>query len=71
LEARLESVRFYDCDLAGADFRGASVRQSEFRRVDLSWLEGVQGLRGAAMEWSDIVAMAGLWAAALGIEVLD
>jgi hypothetical protein len=28
-------------------------------------------LRGAAMEWPDIVDMAGIWAAALGIEVLD
>jgi len=31
----------------------------------------VQSLRGAAMEWADVVGMAGLWAAALGIEVLD
>jgi hypothetical protein len=34
-------------------------------------MQGVESLRGAAMEWSDIVGMAGVWAAALGIEVLD
>jgi uncharacterized protein YjbI with pentapeptide repeats len=71
LDAQLESVRFHDCDLSGADFRGAVLRHCEFRRVELSGLEGVQSLRGAAMEWSDIIGMAGVWAAALGIEVLD
>jgi uncharacterized protein YjbI with pentapeptide repeats len=71
LEAKLESVRFDACDLTGADFRGVTLRACEFRRCDLSGLEGVPSLRGAAMEWADIVGMAGLWAAALGIEILD
>ena len=39
--------------------------------VDLTGAHGIQRLRGSAMEWSDIVEMAGVWAAALGIEVLD
>ena len=34
-------------------------------------LEGIDSLRGSAMEWSDIVDMAGIWAAALGIAVID
>jgi uncharacterized protein YjbI with pentapeptide repeats len=71
LEARLEAVRFHACDLSGADFRGASLRSCEFRGCDLTRLDGVQSLRGAAMEWPDIVGMAGLRAAALGIETLD
>ncbi len=41
------------------------------RIADLTEMQGVKNLSGAAMEWSDIVAMAGSWAAALGIEVLD
>lgn len=71
LEAHLESVRFHSCDLTRADFRGARLQHCEFRRSDLSGLQGVDSLRGAAMEWPDIVEMAAVWAAALGIEVLD
>lgn len=71
LEARLDSVRFHDCDLTRADFRGARLRRCEFRRCNLADLQGVESLRGAAMQWPAIVEMAGIWAAALGIEVLD
>ena len=38
---------------------------------NLSELNGVESLRGAAMEWPDIIEMAGILAAALGIETLD
>lgn len=71
LDARLESVRFHDCDLTRADFRGARLRRCEFRRCHLAGLTGVESLRGAAMQWPAIIEMAGTWAAALGIEVLD
>ena len=71
LEAQLDEVRFHGCDLTRADFRGARLNQCEFRRCDLTGLEGVESLRGAALEWSDIVGMAGVWAGALGIERLD
>jgi uncharacterized protein YjbI with pentapeptide repeats len=71
LDARLESVRFTGCDLTRSDFRGARLRHCELRRCDLTDLQGVEGLRGAAMEWSAIVGMAGVFAAALGVEVLD
>ncbi len=71
LESKLESVRFHSCQLTRADFRGARMQQCEFRRCNLNGLQGVESLRGAAMEWPDIVDMAGVWATALGIEVLD
>ncbi len=71
LDAQLESVGFHHCDLTAADFRGARMQQCEFRRSDLTGLQGIKNLRGAAMEWPDIVELAGVWAAALGIEVLD
>jgi uncharacterized protein YjbI with pentapeptide repeats len=71
LEAQLDAVRFHRCDLARADFRGARLKACEFRRCNLTGLEGVGSLRGAAMEWPDVVEMAGVWAAALGIEILD
>jgi uncharacterized protein YjbI with pentapeptide repeats len=71
LEARLDSVRFHGCDLTNADVRGARLKHCELRRCQLSGLQGVESLRGVAMEWPDIVEMAGVWAATLGIEVLD
>jgi uncharacterized protein YjbI with pentapeptide repeats len=71
LEARLESVCFNGCDLSEADVRGARLAHCELRRCELTGLQGVESLRGAAMEWSDIIDMAGVWAKALGIEVLD
>jgi uncharacterized protein YjbI with pentapeptide repeats len=71
LDAQLDGVRFYRCDLTRADFRGARLKRCEFRHSNLTGLEGVANLRGAAMEWPDVVAMAGTWAAALGIEILD
>ncbi len=71
LDARLESVRFHRCDLEQADFRGAHMQHCEFRRSDLTGLQGIESLRGAAMEWPDIIGHVGAWAAALGIDVLD
>jgi len=71
LDARLECVRFHRCELTRGDFRGASLERCEFRGGDLTDLEGVTHLRGAAIDWAGIIANANLWAAALGIEILD
>jgi Pentapeptide repeats (8 copies) len=71
MQARLESVAFHGCDLTNGDFRGAKLKRCELRRSDLTGVQGVESLRGLAMEWPDIVELAGVWAAALGIEVLE
>jgi uncharacterized protein YjbI with pentapeptide repeats len=71
IDAELDAVRFHDCDLTRADFRGARLRRCEFRRTELSQLEGVANLKGAAIDWPTIVGLAGVWAATLGITVLD
>jgi uncharacterized protein YjbI with pentapeptide repeats len=71
LEARLDGVRFHACALAGADLRGARLDRCELRGNQMDGVQGVASLRGAAMEWGDIVGMAGAFAAALGVEVLD
>lgn len=71
LDAELDSVRFEGCDLSGADLRGATFRRCELRATTLEDVVGVERLRGAAMEWHRIVEMAGVWAAALGIEVIE
>lgn len=71
LGAHLERVRFHGCDLTRADFREASLARCEFRRSELTAIEGAAQLRGAAIDSAGIVANADLWAAALGIAVLD
>ena len=70
-EARCRSVRFERCDLEGAAFAGARFADAELRGCTLDGVTGVEGLRGAALEWPAIVGLAGTFAAALGIEVLD
>jgi uncharacterized protein YjbI with pentapeptide repeats len=71
LEAKLDSVRFHDCDLVEADLRRARLHRCELRRSRLTGLQGVESLRGAALEWPDIVEHAGVWAGALGIRMLE
>jgi uncharacterized protein YjbI with pentapeptide repeats len=70
-EARLDSVRFHRCDLGRCDFTGARLRRTEFRGCALNDVQGFQDLRGAAMEWRDILELAGAMAASLGIDVLE
>jgi len=70
-EALLRSVRFDRCDLTEADVVGVRIDRCELRGCTLDGLAGLERLRGAAMPWPDIVGHAGLFAAALGIRVLD
>lgn len=71
LDSVLTSVRFHDCALEGTDFRGARLYGCELRRSSLAGAHGIDRLAGLAMPWPDIVEQAGVWAGALGIEVLD
>ena len=70
-EALLRLVRFDRCDLTEADLTLVRVDRCELRGCTLDGLAGLERLRGAAMPWPDIVGHAGLFAAALGIRVLD
>jgi uncharacterized protein YjbI with pentapeptide repeats len=70
-EALLRSVRFEHCDLTEADLTGLRIDGCELRSCTLDGLAGAERLRGAAMPWGDIVGHAGLFAAALGIRLLD
>lgn len=69
-ETRCESLRFEACDLSSASFERATLRRTELRGCTLDALQGVEGLRGAAMEWADVVALAPVFASALGIRIL-
>ncbi len=48
-----------------------SVEHQQEVKDHLDGIEGVESLRGAAMEWPDVVAAAGTFATALGIGILD
>jgi uncharacterized protein YjbI with pentapeptide repeats len=68
---RAEHVRFLDCDLRGAAFHHAQMTSSELRRCRLGGIEGVEGLRGAAMELEQLLELAPTLAHALGIGLLE
>lgn len=69
-DARFEHSRFHRCELPGARFTGARFTTSEMRGCALEGVQGIEGLKGVAMDWSDVVGLAGEMAAALGIEVI-
>jgi len=71
MDAELESVRFHGCDMTDFDLRGATLGRCELRDCRLDGVRGADRLRGAAMPWPDIVAMAGIWAGELGIQTLE
>ncbi len=68
--ATLTSVRFERCRLGGGSFEAATFVDGELIGCELDDLRGVDRLRGVRMGWPDVVAIAGLLAAAAGIEVL-
>jgi uncharacterized protein YjbI with pentapeptide repeats len=70
-ESSFDSVRFHRCELEGASFAGARFARSEMRGCSLDGIQGIAGLRGVALDWSDIVGLAGTMAAHLGIEVVE
>lgn len=70
-EASLRSVRLDACTLTGATFAGATFDRCELRGCELTDLAGVERLRGVRMPWPDVVQIAGLLAAAAGIEIVD
>jgi uncharacterized protein YjbI with pentapeptide repeats len=70
-EALLRSVRFDHCDLTEADLTGMRLDGCELRSCTLDGVVALDRLRGAAMPWGDIVGHAGVFAAALGIRLLD
>ena len=71
LGASLRSVRIERCNLTAASFVDAVCERCELRDCELAELQGVEGLRGARMSWSEVIQVAGQLAAATGITVID
>jgi uncharacterized protein YjbI with pentapeptide repeats len=70
-EAQLRDVRFEDCDLSRAMLGQAQLQRVELHGCRLDGLRSIADLRGAAMPWPDIVALAGAFASAAGVAVLE
>ena len=67
----LKDVLFERCELREATFSGCTLQRVELRGCDLARVRGAEAFRGARMTWSDIVENAALFAAVVGIEVVD
>lgn len=69
--ATMTSVLFERTTLVGAGFEAATFDRCELRGCELEGLRGVERLWGVRMPWPDVVQIAGLLAAATGIEIVD
>ncbi|WKX10324.1 pentapeptide repeat-containing protein [Streptomyces sp. NL15-2K] len=70
--ARLERVEFVDCDLKGADLNGATLVDVDLRGVaSLEIARGVDRLKGAVISSSQLLDLAQVLAAEMGIRVED
>ena len=69
--AVLKDVVFERCELREAVFSTARLDRVEFRGCDLTAIAGAEALRGARMPWNDVLANAALFAAVVGIEVVE
>lgn len=69
--ASLTDVLFEHCGLREATFSGARLERVEFRGCDLTGLRGAEALSGARIPWNDVLENAPLFAAALGVEIID
>jgi uncharacterized protein YjbI with pentapeptide repeats len=67
----LTDVLFENCELRGATVSGVRLKRVELRGCDLTGLHGVEALRGARMPWDDVLENAPMFAAALGLEIVD
>ena len=69
--ATLEDVVFERCELREATLTEVTVRRVDLVGCELAALHGAEALRGARMPWDDVLQNGPVFAAALGIEILD
>jgi uncharacterized protein YjbI with pentapeptide repeats len=69
--ARLQDILFDRCALREATLTAATLGRCELRGCDLTGLVGAEALAGARMAWNDVLENGPLFAAALGIEIVD
>lgn len=70
--AGLERVEFRDCVLTGADFSGARMKDVDLRSVQrIEIARGVDALSGAVISTAQLLDLAPVFAAQLGVRVVD
>lgn len=69
--ASLKDVLFERCELREAIFSAVKLQRVELRGCELAGLRGAEALRGVRMPWGDVIDNAGLFATALGVEIVD
>ena len=68
----LTGVRFGGSALRGARFGRATLKKADFRgATELEIADGYESLKGAIIDTSQLIAIAPMLAAALGITVMD
>lgn len=68
-DAKLTRVAFDDCRVAAIDTHRATLTDVDFRGLDIGLVRNPDGMRGATISGHQAVALAGLFAAHLGIQV--
>ena len=68
--AQFDSVLLDGCDLTGADFTKTSFTRCELRGSTLDEVRGLTSLTGVAMRWADVIALAPVFARALGVTLI-
>ncbi|WP_413758387.1 pentapeptide repeat-containing protein [Streptomyces sp. MMBL 11-3] len=70
-QARLERVEFVDCVLREADFSGVTLTDVDLRRAaEVGFARGADRLAGAVISPAQLLDLAGVFAAEMGIRVV-
>ncbi|GAB3401132.1 pentapeptide repeat-containing protein [Schumannella luteola] len=69
--ATLARVAFEDCTVDRLVLHGARATHLDLRGLEVSAIDGIEGMRGARIGEVQAAAMTGLFAAHLGIEIAD
>ncbi|HEY6961959.1 MAG TPA: pentapeptide repeat-containing protein [Gaiellaceae bacterium] len=67
----MKDVLFERCELREATWSEAKLERVEVRGCDLAGIRGAESLRGVRMPWPDVVANAGVFAVALGVDIVE
>jgi len=70
-EAELKDVLLERCDLRQATVTGVHLTRVELRGCRLDGIRGLASLGGVRMPWADVIENGHLFAAALGVEILE
>lgn len=65
----LSGVIFSECDFAGAEFTGTAARDTDLRSSRLSGVRGLHSLRGALIDYDQLIGIAPQLAAEAGLRV--